>query len=75
VKETRWHRSERVTEEADGSLTWTGRIAEPVEMLPWIKGWGAEVEVLEPASLQATLREETARAARVYGWRVEEREK
>ena len=69
------HRMERVTEKADGSLTWTGRIAEPVEMLPWIKGWGAEVEMLEPASLQATLREETARAARVYGWRVEEREK
>jgi hypothetical protein len=39
VKETRWHRSEDVTEQPDGYLLWRARIAEPQEMLPWVRGW------------------------------------
>lgn len=66
VKETRWHRSERVAEEPDGSLIWTGWIAEPTEMLPWIKGWGAEVEVLAPAKIRTQLYEEAKKMLELY---------
>jgi CRISPR-associated endonuclease/helicase Cas3 len=52
VKETQWHRSETVTGQPDGSLIWQAKIAEPREMLPWIRGWGADVEVLEPGWLR-----------------------
>ncbi len=52
VKETRWHSSQRIEETPDGSLLWRARIAEPQEMLPWVRGWGADVEVLEPEGLR-----------------------
>ena len=35
-------------------------------MLPWIRGWGADVEVLEPNGLRKALELETRRLARVY---------
>lgn len=67
VKETRWHRSEQVVEVEDGCLLWRARIAEPQEMLPWIRGWGADVEVLEPQGLRLTLIEEVKKLVEVYG--------
>lgn len=72
VHETRWHRSEQVAVEPDGSLRWTAWIAEPQEMMPWIRGWGADVEVIEPTKLREALRQEFADAARKYGWTIRE---
>jgi len=63
------HRSESVEEQADGSLIWRAKVAEPQEMLPWIRGWGADVEVLEPKELRGKLVQETRRLAAVYGIR------
>ncbi len=48
VRETRWHRSEQVEDLPDGYLLWRARVAEPQEMMPWIRGWGPDVEVLAP---------------------------
>lgn len=45
VKETRWHRSQVIEEQADGSIIWRAKIAEPKEMEPWIRSWGREVVV------------------------------
>lgn len=70
VKETRWHRSERVEEQPDGYLLWRARIAEPQEMLPWIRGWGADVTVLDPQELRETLMGEAKALANLYGWYV-----
>lgn len=67
VRETRWHRSEQVRDEQDGSLLWRAWVAEPQEMTPWIRGWGADVEVLAPETLRAGLIEEAKRMAMVYG--------
>ncbi len=67
VRETQWHRSEQVTEQPDGSLLWRARVAEPQEMLPWIRGWGADVEVLSPEGLREALMGEVRKMARVYG--------
>ena len=33
-------------------------VTDPQEMLPWILSWGAQVEVLEPATLRAQIRDE-----------------
>ncbi|MBU0704653.1 MAG: CRISPR-associated helicase Cas3', partial [Chloroflexi bacterium] len=66
VRETRWHRSEQVEEQPDGSLIWRAQVAEPQEMLPWIRGWGADVEVVEPPDLREKLMEEAQRLAKVY---------
>lgn len=70
VKETRWHRSERVHEEPDGHLCWEADVAEPQEMLPWIRGWGADVEVIGPTDLRETLMGEARAMAEMYGLHV-----
>lgn len=67
VKETRWHPSQIMIENTDGSIIWKGMIAEPREMLPWIRGWGAGVEVLTPENLRIELRDETLKMAKTYG--------
>jgi CRISPR-associated endonuclease/helicase Cas3 len=67
IKESRWHVSQRLEEQADGYLMWSAQIAEPQEMLPWIRGWGADCEVVEPKELREALIGETRRMARVYG--------
>jgi predicted DNA-binding transcriptional regulator YafY len=64
--ETRWHPSQELEEQADGSLLWRGRVAGLREIRIWILGWGADAEVLEPASLRAELAAELQRAARQY---------
>lgn len=66
VRETRWHRSEQVEQQPHGSLIWRAQVAEPQEMLPWIRGWGADVEVLEPEELREGLTNETRRLAALY---------
>ena len=70
VLETRWHRSEQTEEQPDGSLLWRARVAEPQEMLPWIRGWGADVVVVEPAELRERMVGEARRLAEAYSWQV-----
>jgi proteasome accessory factor B len=65
VGEATWHPSQRVEREADGSLLWRATVAGTIEIRLWILSWGADVEVLEPASLRedvaATLERAIAR--------------
>jgi len=70
VMETCWHASEAKSVAEDGSVHYRARIAEPREMLPWIRGWGADVEVLEPEGLRVALAGEARRMAALYGWDV-----
>jgi CRISPR-associated endonuclease/helicase Cas3 len=66
VRESRWHESEQLVEEADGRLLWQAKVAEPQEMLPWIRGWGADVEVLGPERLREELRETAVHLNKLY---------
>ncbi len=56
VAETRWHPSQELARQPDGSLRWTATVSGTREVRIWILGWGPDAEVLEPA----TLREEIA---------------
>jgi CRISPR-associated endonuclease/helicase Cas3 len=67
VRETVWHLSQEMADLPDGCLIWRARIAEPREMFPWIRGWGADVEILEPKELRERFREEVKRMKEVYG--------
>ncbi len=67
VKESIWHPLERVEFTEDGGCAWSAEVAEWREMLPWIRGWGADCEVLEPEGLRKTLEKEVKKMARVYG--------
>lgn len=68
VKETIWHPLQAPPQDQpDGSCIWEAPIAEWQEMLPWIRGWGADVEVLAPKELREKLRREAQNMAKVYG--------
>ena len=72
VLETRWHRSQQFEPCPDGSLIWRARVAAVQEMIPWVRGWGAEVQVLEPEELKNALKDEARRLAQLY--KVDEKE-
>jgi predicted DNA-binding transcriptional regulator YafY len=64
--ETRWHPSQELEQQDDGSLIWRGLVAGMREIRIWILGWGADAEVLEPPELRAEIAEELHKAAHVY---------
>lgn len=69
LQETRWHPTAEVFLDDDGSVIWRARVSEPHEMLPWIRGWGADVEVLEPEWVRERIASEAKATARLYGER------
>ncbi len=71
VLETMWQVGEKTTiDEKDGSVIWRAKVDEWREMLPWVRSWGADVEVLEPLELRETLMGEAKAMAEQYGWHV-----
>lgn len=66
VMETTWHGNEDKNEQQDGYLIWKAKIAEPQEMMYWIRGWGADVEVLEPAEVRMLLLRDVKRLMQTY---------
>ena len=72
VEETRWHPSEEKCDDPEhpGFLRWAAQVADTTDMLPWVKGWGAECEVLGPKELRELMMGEARRLAEGYGWIV-----
>lgn len=66
VRESMWHQSQRLVERDDGGCDLMMTIGGVREVLPWVLGWGAEVEVLEPAELRAEVAGHGARMAALY---------
>jgi predicted DNA-binding transcriptional regulator YafY len=66
VAETRWHPGQSTEREADGSLVWSASVSGLLEVRPWVLGWGADAEVLEPAELRDEVGAELSRAADHY---------
>jgi predicted DNA-binding transcriptional regulator YafY len=66
VAETTWHPTQSLEKHADGSLTWSARVAGTLEILPWILGWGADVEILAPSALRDEVAGIVLRAAARY---------
>ena len=69
VLETRWHPSQHTRDDPDkpGCLLWEVQVADTLDLLPWIRSWGADVEVLEPREIREALEKEVRKLARVYG--------
>jgi predicted DNA-binding transcriptional regulator YafY len=66
LHETRWHWTQETKIDSEGRILWSALVAEVQEMKPWIRSWGADVEVLEPLSLREEISAEIARMARLY---------
>ncbi len=52
LKERQWHSSQRVVTNQDGSIEMTFDVALTPDLEQWILGFGAKVEVVEPAELR-----------------------
>jgi predicted DNA-binding transcriptional regulator YafY len=66
VQEARWHPSQQVMVEEDGSLTWRATVAGTIEVRLWVLQWGDDAEVLAPASLRDDVAATQRRAAARY---------
>ncbi len=66
LQETRWHPSQQLTVNADGSIDLRLAIASTVEIINWVLGWGVTCEVLEPKELRDRIAAEHRDAAHVY---------
>jgi predicted DNA-binding transcriptional regulator YafY len=66
VAERQWHPSQMIEPAADGSCVLTVSVAKPQEMIPWIRSWGAQVEVLAPGWLRADIAAEMRQAVALY---------
>ncbi len=67
VQESVWHPNQAEPELLpNGDLIWQTQVAEWREMLPWIRGWGSQVEVLEPKALRREIEREVMRMAETY---------
>lgn len=71
LQESVWHPQQTISEpDEHGHVIWAAPIAEWREMLPWIRGWGADVKALAPRELRETLMGESKKLAEKYGWDV-----
>jgi hypothetical protein len=58
-----WHPSQQVRDLPDGGLEISLSVADTIEVRRWLLGFGSDAEVLAPASLRETLRQEAERLA------------
>lgn len=66
VKESTWHPSQEVEDLPDGGCLLTVRVGSTMEITPWIRGWGPDVEVIEPASLRDDFRLWAGKLSQLY---------
>lgn len=67
VQESIWHPHQTIEPQADGSLIWQAPVAEPKEMIPWIRGWGSAVTVLTPEWLREWIKRDVEKMTKLYG--------
>ena len=66
IYERQWHPTQKLEKTEDGGCLLQVQVAQPQEMQPFIRSWGAQVEVLAPDWLRAQIGTELQRAAAQY---------
>jgi proteasome accessory factor B len=66
VRESVWHRSQRLVELPGGGVELTVQVAGIIEIRPWILSWGDGVEVLAPDALRDSVRQALSGALARY---------
>lgn len=66
IYERQWHPTQKLEKTEEGGCLLRVQVAQPKEMQPFIRSWGAQVEVLEPNWLRAQIGTELQRAAAQY---------
>jgi proteasome accessory factor B len=60
-------REKRLARRDDGGVDITYRVSDPLEIVRWSMGWGAEAEVIAPETARASARDIARRMALQYG--------
>lgn len=70
VRESTWHPSQEISDDLahPEHVLLTVQVADTTDLKPWIRGWGAACEVLEPVDLREDMMGEARRLAHLYGW-------
>jgi proteasome accessory factor B len=66
VVEHQWHPSQHIQATPDGGCLLQVQVSEPLEMQPWIRSWGAQVEVIAPEWLRERIADDLQQAAEQY---------
>ena len=66
VQESKWHASQVLTPERDGSLLARFTLSTTVEIKSWVLGFGANAVVIEPAELRAEIAHELEQLIEAY---------
>jgi len=66
VRVAKYHPTQELEEQPDGSLLFIGTVTGTREITRWILGYGADVEVLEPRELRSEVRAEVTRMTGIY---------
>lgn len=66
IRERKWHRSARIQEAIDGSVTLRLKVPASGELQRWVLQFGSEAEVLRPPALRRAVAAELQRAAARY---------
>lgn len=61
IRERLWHPSQEIREVPGARLELTLRVADTLEVRRWLLGFGADAEVIEPASLREAIQREAER--------------
>lgn len=66
VVERQWHPSQRIQAASNGGCLLHVQVSEPLEMQPWIRSWGPQVEVIAPQWLREHIAADLQQAAAQY---------
>jgi proteasome accessory factor B len=67
IKERHWHVSQHIEDLPDGGCRLTLWVTDWREMRPWIRSWGSQVAVEEPAALRDEIASDARKVAEEYG--------
>ncbi|HWP47355.1 MAG TPA: WYL domain-containing protein [Candidatus Limnocylindrales bacterium] len=75
IQEVKWHPSERIEALKDGGILYEVEVAEPREVIWWVRQWGPDAEVLEPEEMRQYMLNMARREVEMYGQNPEDGDK
>ncbi|MEM2890676.1 MAG: WYL domain-containing protein, partial [Candidatus Hadarchaeum sp.] len=75
IQEVKWHPSEKIEALKDGGILYEVEVAEPREVIWWVRQWGPDAEVLEPEEMRQYMLNMARREVEMYGRNPEEEDK
>jgi len=66
IKEKKWHESQEILKQEDGSILFKAEVAGIHDIKIWVMSWGAKAKVIEPDSLKKEIKSEIDSLVTLY---------